>query len=383
VYIGRLACTDKTQVQTSVEKIIQYENNKSWTQNWFTNLTLIAGDGIPFDPENIDESEYLQQFFIEIMDGFIPICIWASNGKLSDAYNINEAIEQGTGFVFFNGHGLHDRWVTYMHNSQRQVPPGCYRTTHINQLTNKNKLPIIISDACYHLQYDVFPNCFGWSFVSNPNGGAIAFIGGSDTDLAYGGSRIVEKGIEKLDLQICRLYQEGEFFLGDLWGKGLMAYNPIEGDLVDLITILQNHLFGDPSLQIASISQPPNKPETPKGPSNGKIGNEYDFSTSTTDPDKDNIYFLFDWGDNSINTWVGPFESDEVCNESHKWEFQETYNIRVKAKDSYGVQSEWSDPLSVRIPKKKEFTLLNALLTVVYTRFPFLSQLIQVKECSP
>ena len=50
-----------------------------------------------------------------------------------------------------------------------------------------------ISDACYHGQYDVFDDCFAWSFVRNPHGGAIAFIGGSDTDLAYSGEQLFRK----------------------------------------------------------------------------------------------------------------------------------------------------------------------------------------------
>ena len=375
VYVGRLACINEVQVQTCVNKILQYENTKSWGQDWFTNLVLIAGDGIPFDSEGIDESEYLQEYFIDIMDGFIPYRIWASNGELSDAYNINDAIEQGAGFVFFNGHGNYDLWATYLHNSRIMVPPGFYKTSHINQLTNVDKLPVVISDACYHLQYDQYPDCFGWSFVSNPNGGAIAFIGGSDTDLAYAGTRIVEKGIEKLDLKICRLYQEGETYLGDLWGNGLIEYQPIEGDLVDILIILQNHLFGDPSLQIAASSQPPIKPEPPIGPSEGKKKVSYEFAAVTSDPDNDEIYYLFDWGDDLISAWIGPFESGDMCVASHIWNEQGSFEVRVKAKDNHGVQSDWSDPTTVSMPKYRfpsRFPLLFRFLEQHHFLFPIL-----------
>jgi len=353
VYVGRLACINEIQLQTCVNKIIMYETQKSWEQDWFTNLVLIAGDGIPFDPEAVDESEYLQEILIEIMDGFIPNRIWATNGKLSNAYNINDAINEGAGFVFFNGHGNPNSWGTYLHNSNTMVPPGLYKTSHINQLTNNNALPVVISDACYHLQYDMHDDCFGWSFVSNPNGGAIAFIGGSDTDLAYAGTRIVEKGIEKLCLKMGMLYQNGVLNLGDLWGKGLIEYQPVENDIVDLLTILQNHLFGDPSLQIADSSQPPNKPDPPLGPSGGNIEVTYEYTAVTNDPDNDELYYLFDWGDDSLNEWIGPFESGESYTEFHIWHQQGTYQVRVKAKDEHGAQSEWSDPLSVSMPRSK------------------------------
>jgi len=379
VYLGRLACVNEIQVQICVNKIIQYETEKSWSQNWFTNLVLIAGDGIPFDPESIDESEYLQEHIMDIMEGFIPNCIWASNGMLHDSYNINDAIEEGAGFVFFNGHGSHDLWGTYLHNRNTMVPPGFYRTSHINQLTNSDFLPIVISDACYHLQYDIHPDCFGWSFVSNPNGGAIAFIGGSDTDLAYAGTRIVEKGIEKLDLKICMLYQDGVSHLGDLWGKGLIEYQPVKHDIVDLLTILQNHLFGDPSLQIADQSQPPMKPTSPLGPSEGTIRVEYDFTAVTTDPDNDELYYLFDWGDDTMSDWIGPFESGEKCTASHTWNIKDTYQVKVRAKDINGVQSEWSDPLPIKIPKNKQINtpFLNFLQQHPHL-FPLLRQLLKL-----
>ena len=366
IFLGRLACETQEQVRTCVDKIIRYESNHYWSKEWFTNIVLMAGDGIPYDPENVDESEYLQEKIIEIMQGFIPVCIWASNGKLLDVMNINDAIEQGAGFVFFNGHGLHNLWATYMHNTNRLVPPGAYRTEHINMLSNYDKLPIVISDACYHLQYDTYPDCFGWSFVANPNGGAIAFIGGSDTDLAYAGTRIVEKGIEKLCLKICTLYQQNPSTLGKLWGDGIMMYEPGENDIVDIITITQNHLFSDPSLQINDISLPPFKPNPPTGPSSGKTLTSYDFSVKTSDPDNDEIYYLFDWDDNTTSNWIGPYSSEEECTVSHMWTQRDTYQIRVRAKDSNGMQSQWSEPLELSLPKNKICS--NVLIRYIFEK---------------
>ena len=364
IYIGRLACTNEQQVQTCVSKIIYYEENQIWSKNWFSNLVLIAGDGIPYDEEKIIESEYLQEQIIDIMEGFIPNCVWASNGRLNNAYNINDAIEDGAGFVFFNGHGSHNLWANYLPESNILVPPGCYRTDHIDELTNLEQLPIVVSDACYHLQYDKYPECFGWSFVSNPNGGSIAFIGGSDTDLAYAGTRIVEKGIEKFDLKLCALYQQGITHLGDLWGNALIDYQPGEDDLVDIITILENHLFGDPSLQIAEThSHPPFKPYPPTGTLDGKIHISYNYTAVTTDPDGDELYYLFDFGDDTMSQWIGPIPSGSECLVSHSWTKKGSYEIKVKAKDSTGLMSEWSEPTRISMPKS---TITNYIESLHY-----------------
>jgi hypothetical protein len=38
---------------------------------------------------------------------------------------------------------------------------------------------------------------------------------------------------------------------------------------------------------------------------------------------------------------------------SHKWINQGSYEIKTKAKDETGLESDWSYPLPVTIPKKK------------------------------
>ena len=102
-----------------------------------------------------------------------------------------------------------------------------------------------------------------------------------------------------------------------------------------------------------SDNQQPEEPVTPDGPASGEAGVEYTYTTSTVDPDGDQVYYLWHWGD-EISNWMGPFDSGETIEVSHIWDEKGTYNIRVKAKDIYGAESDWSDPLSVSIPKNKE-----------------------------
>jgi len=95
-------------------------------------------------------------------------------------------------------------------------------------------------------------------------------------------------------------------------------------------------------------------PDTPKisGPANGKPGVEYIYTTNTTDQDGDPIYCLWDWGDGSYSNWLGPYYPGETAPASHTWVNRGNYTIRVKAKDIFGAESDWSDPLSVTIDSK-------------------------------
>jgi hypothetical protein len=108
-------------------------------------------------------------------------------------------------------------------------------------------------------------------------------------------------------------------------------------------------------------NNPPNKPQRPSGPTSGKVNNEYIFTVSTTDSDGDLLYYLFDFGDGGTSFWLGPYESGEECSASHIWFEQGSYQVRVKAQDSNGAESDWSDPLPVSMPKTFPTLLLRFL----------------------
>jgi hypothetical protein len=109
------------------------------------------------------------------------------------------------------------------------------------------------------------------------------------------------------------------------------------------------------STNYGSAPGAPNRPSRPSGPSSGTPGNSYTYSSSTTDNEGDDVYYLFDWGDGSDSGWKGPFPSGTTCEESKSWSRQGTFPVKVKAKDTEGHESQWSDPLSVRMPKTRLF----------------------------
>ncbi len=61
---------------------------------------------------------------------------------------------------------------------------------------------------------------------------------------------------------------------------------------------------------------------------------------------------LFDWGDGTF-TWTDWVDPGVTVNASHIWYEKGTYNVRVKAVDVHGYDSEWSDPLPVAMPISK------------------------------
>jgi hypothetical protein len=118
------------------------------------------------------------------------------------------------------------------------------------------------------------------------------------------------------------------------------------------------------TVTIATANNPPNKPSTPTGPSSGKPATSYSYSSSAIDPDGNQVYLMFDWGDGNNTGWKGPFNSGDTDTESHVWAVKGTYSVKVKAKDTRGVESVWSDLLPVTMP----YTY-NKLMLQFFERF--------------
>ncbi len=128
---------------------------------------------------------------------------------------------------------------------------------------------------------------------------------------------------------------------------------------------------------INSNNNPPNKPSKPFGQKNGKIGQNYSYTINTTDPDGDQVYYNWSWGDNTYSGWIGPYDSGEKINESHIWTMKGNYEIKVKARDIYGYKSEWSDPLSITMPKSKAGGI-PLFLQRFFQRFPFFEKILNL-----
>ena len=120
---------------------------------------------------------------------------------------------------------------------------------------------------------------------------------------------------------------------------------------------------------ITPANNPPNKPSTPTGPNSGKPATSYSYSSSAIDPDGDQVYLMFDWGDGTNTGWKGPFDSGDIDSESHIWTRTGTYSVKVKAKDTTGVESVWSTSLPIKMPFSFNTPLLH-FLEWLCERFP-------------
>jgi hypothetical protein len=94
-----------------------------------------------------------------------------------------------------------------------------------------------------------------------------------------------------------------------------------------------------------------NAPTTPSitGPETGKPKIPYNCTIVAADPDGDQVTYFIDWGDNTSEEWPGVYDSNVPVTVGHHFLYKGTYDIKVKAKDIYGAESDWGY-LQVKMP---------------------------------
>ncbi len=199
-------------------------------------------------------------------------------------------------------------------------------------------------------------------------------------DWFYLGEYVTEKGFEKLCIDTFQAYKDGAMTFGEMWSGAINSYIYPGMDALDHKTVEEYQPFGDPTLAIRSDSQPPNKPMTPTGPTGGKVRAKLTYTTSAVEPDGEQVYYMFDWGDGTKSGWIGPFSSGETGSAEHAWTTEDTFTIRAVAKDENGEISVRSDPLTVTIPRNKVMSqsVQQLIFERIQNMFPILWNLLNL-----
>ena len=241
------------------------------------------------------------------MDGFEKDIYWTSNGRYVDRFDIINALNEGSGFVFMSGHGSPNSWGDQfpgIPGNRQYGSAGSLAVTSlkpwapfvsnpifpVDTLNNGEKLPVVVIGGCHNSQFNVsmvlglldivhtffprfaelnmwchgqpVPECMGWRFVRNPSGGAIATMG--NTGLGYGmpGKELTTGGGDGwITIEFFRQYGEhGHDILGTAYQQTLASYiDTFEDSLEDIgaghaKTLQQWVLLGDPSLKIGGYA---------------------------------------------------------------------------------------------------------------------------------
>ncbi|HMA82855.1 MAG TPA: PKD domain-containing protein [Candidatus Thermoplasmatota archaeon] len=122
-------------------------------------------------------------------------------------------------------------------------------------------------------------------------------------------------------------------------------------------------------------NQPPLVPVI-GGQETGKPGSVLEYQFITSDPEDQDVYYLIDWDDGSVEEWEGPYESNEEASLTHTWEDKGSYTIKAKAKDAYDEESDWAT-MEIAMPRSNYIELIFFdFVNKLFEKYPFLQEIL-------
>jgi hypothetical protein len=374
VYVGRAPVSYLTETNNFVQKTISYMN----TGGYSNGNSLMAGEYLWGPPD------YPVTFGDDSMEELI-------NGSQTNQYTTIGI--PSNDFTFdrlydhdWPGFDLNDPWNTGWSTSDiiNRINNGVYFINHLgHSSTNYNMrmvsddvqgltntvLPFIYSQGCYAGAFDD-GDCIAEYFTVKTTHAAFAVI----MCARYGwGSPGSTNGPSQ------RFHR---YFWDAVYGENITMIGKANQDSKEenLKKIngqcmrwcyYEMNLFGDPTLTFLTPNNvAPEKPSKPSGIASGHIGLSYNYTAYTTDSDNDTLYYKWSFGDGTFSTWLGPFSSGEQVITIHNWTKWGNYEVKVKARDEHRSESDWSDPLPVKMPFIPRFSLLEFIIEFLGQYFP-------------
>ena len=250
VFIGRFSANTAARVTTQCNRVITYERDLTTSATW-----LMKGEGISRkegtsdSDQGEDDYQHINNIRTDLINyGYTSVNQRYANlsGYDGSAATISSDINGGVGIVNYANHGLETGWGA---NASGYI---YYTNSHVNALTNDNKLPFIWSVACLCGQYDYSSDCFAEAWMNATNGsnptGAIgvlmSYISQPWNPPMYGQDECVDILTEHYSNNIKHTWAgtsiNGLFYMLDQYG----SQNQGKGTYQAWI------LFGDPSLML-------------------------------------------------------------------------------------------------------------------------------------
>lgn len=178
LFIGRFSASSTTHVATQVQKVITYERDMTTSDTWCQNglgVSTSAGNGGHY---NEDDYQHIENLRTDLLGYGYSIVYQdyksVSGYPSSTTSTISNHINSGVGIINYCNHGSQTQWQSHS-----------YSTSHVNALTNSNKLPFIFSVACLNGQYDYSSDCFAEAWMRATNNSTGAPTGAVGTLMSY------------------------------------------------------------------------------------------------------------------------------------------------------------------------------------------------------
>jgi len=157
ILVGRFSAASATDVDTQVERTIDYETGDATAADWYW-----KGMGVASNQGPGDDNEYDDDHMDNIRDDLMGVGYTAVDriyDPSASASQVSSGLNDGRGIINYCGHGSTTSWGS-----------SGFSNSHINALNNQGMLPFIFSVACVNGYFDG-PTCFGEAWLRATGGG--------------------------------------------------------------------------------------------------------------------------------------------------------------------------------------------------------------------
>ena len=230
IFIGRFSAETVAHVQTQVERTVEYERDAQAGAAWYHQGTGIGSDQ---GPGHGGEYDYQHENLIRTdLLGFTYTLVDQIYDPGATAAQVSTALNNGRSIVNYTGHGDVTLWGTTG-----------FSNTNVNALLNDNKLPFIISVACYNGSF-TSATCFGEAWLRAVRGSEpIGAIGAYMSSISQSWNPPMDAQDEAVDL----LRTESKTTFGGICFNGSCKMIDING-AAGATEFNAWHIFGDPSV---------------------------------------------------------------------------------------------------------------------------------------
>jgi uncharacterized repeat protein (TIGR02543 family) len=163
VFIGRFSASTAARVTTQCNRVITYERDLTTSATWLQVAQGIAKKEGGSGHNGEDDYQHMDVIRTDLLNyGYNTVYQRYENlsGYTATASQISSDINNGVGIINYCNHGAETMWGV-----------ASYSVSHVNALTNNNKLPFIWSVACLVGKYDYSSDCFAeaWMNATNNN----------------------------------------------------------------------------------------------------------------------------------------------------------------------------------------------------------------------
>ena len=166
IAIGRFSCSNSTELQTQINKTINYEKNPNMEANWRETFIGIASDeGNGFGDDGEIDYDHIKKIYNLRIEPFTYNQHLQNYDPNANKTTLAGHINSGASTIAYCGHGAETSFVTTKFNN-----------SDINNLNNGDKLPFIMSVACVNGKFHQNDDCFAEAWLKKQNGGAVVTV---------------------------------------------------------------------------------------------------------------------------------------------------------------------------------------------------------------